>query len=114
MVDLYPTLVELCGLERPAGLDGQSFAQLLNDPTAPWDHPAYTVWSEDGRNFTGVMVRTERWRYAEYYGRGAGAMLLEPKMDPTENTNLVNDPKYADVVKELSTLVKQYAAGHTP
>ena len=31
-----------------------------------------------------------------------------------ENTNLVNDPQYADVVKELSTLVKQYAAGHTP
>ena len=62
MVDLYPTLVELCGLPQPAGLDGQSFAPLLNDPTAPWDHPAYTVWSEDGRHFTGVMVRTDRWR----------------------------------------------------
>jgi iduronate 2-sulfatase len=114
MVDLYLTLVELCGLPQPAGLDGQSFAPLLNDPTAPWDHPAYTVWSEDGRHFTGVMVRTDRWRYAEYYGRGAGAMLLDPQKDPTENTNLVNDPQYADVVKELSTLVKQYAAGHTP
>jgi arylsulfatase A-like enzyme len=114
MVDLYPTLVELCGLQQPAGLDGQSFAPLLNDPTAPWDHPAYTVWSEDGRRFTGVMVRTDRFRYAEYYGRGAGAMLLDPQKDPTENANLVNDPKYADVVKELSALVKQYAAGHTP
>jgi arylsulfatase A-like enzyme len=114
MVDLYPTLVELCGLPQPAGLDGQSFAPLLDDPAAPWDHPAYTVWSEDGSHFTGVMVRTERWRYAEYYGRGPGAMLLDPQKDPTENTNLVNDPNYADVVKELSGLVKQYAAGHTP
>ncbi len=60
------------------------------------------------------MVRTERWKYVEYYGRGAGAMLLDPDKDPTENTNLVNDPKYADVVTELSALVKQYAAGHTP
>jgi iduronate 2-sulfatase len=114
MIDLYPTLVELCGLAEPAGLDGRSLVPLLNDPTAPWDHPAYTIWSEDGRHFTGVTVRTERWKYAEYYGRGAGAMLIDPEKDPTENTNLVNDPEYAEVVKELSALVKQYAAGHTP
>ena len=58
MIDLYPTLVELCGLEQPAGLDGRSLVPLLDDPSAPWDHPAYTIWSEDGRHFTGVMVRT--------------------------------------------------------
>ncbi len=114
MIDLYPTLAELCGLKRPEGLDGRSIAPLLDDPNAAWDHPAYTVWSEDGKHFTGVMVRTERWRYAEYYGRGAGAMLLEPAKDPTENKNLVDDPQYADVVKELSGLVKKYAEGHTP
>ena len=78
MVDPYPTLVELCGLPQPAGLEGHSLVPLLKEPNAPWDHPAYTVWSEGGTHFTGVMVRTERWRYAEYYGRGAGAMLLEP------------------------------------
>jgi arylsulfatase A-like enzyme len=114
MVDLYPTLVELCGLPQPSGLEGRSLTPLLQDPQMPWNHPAYTVWSEDGRHFTGVMVRTERWRYAEYYGRGAGAMLLEPARDPHELTNLVSDLKYADVVTELSALVKKYAAGHLP
>jgi arylsulfatase A-like enzyme len=114
MVDLYPTLVELCGLPQPNGLEGRSLVPLLKDPNTPWNHPAYTVWSEDGQHFTGVMVRTERWRYAEYYGRGAGAMLLEPARDPVEITNLVRDAKYADVVKELSGLVKNYAAGHVP
>jgi iduronate 2-sulfatase len=114
LIDLYPTLVELCGLKQPAGLDGRSLVPLLNDPTATWDYPAFTIWSEDGRHFTGVAVSTERWRYVEYYGRGAGAMLIDIENDPTENTNLVNDPKYADVVKRLSALAKQYAAGHTP
>ena len=114
MVDLYPTLVELCGLPQPQGLEGRSLTPLLQNPVAPWDHPAYTVWSEDGKNFTGVMVRTERWRYVEYYGRGAGAMLLEPGKDPYEMTNLVRDPQYAEVVTQLAALVKQYAAGHTP
>jgi arylsulfatase A-like enzyme len=114
MVDLYPTLVELCGIESPAGLEGRSIAPLVRKPEAPWDHPAYTVWSEDGRHFTGVMVRTEQWRYAEFHGRGAGAMLIDPAADPHELTNLVNDPKHAEVVARLGGLVKTYAAGHTP
>jgi arylsulfatase A-like enzyme len=114
MVDLYPTLVELCGLKPPGGLEGRSITPLLKNPAQDWDHPAYTVWSEDGKNFTGVMVRTEQWRYAEFYGRGAGAMLLEPAKDTSELLNLANDPKYAEVVTRLSGLVKQYAAGHTP
>ena len=114
MIDLYPTLAELCGLDKPPGLEGLSLAGLLSNPEAPWDHPAYTVWSEDGKHFTGVMVRTEEWRYAEFYGRGAGAMLLKPAADPHELTNLANEPKYADVVAKLAPLVKAYADGHTP
>lgn len=114
MIDLYPTLVELCGLEQPAGLEGLSLAPLVKTPQAPWDHPAYTVWSEDGAHFTGVTVRTEQWRYAEFFGRGAGAMLLNPAADPHELTNLANDPKHADVVAKLAPLVNAYASGHTP
>jgi len=114
MVDFYPTLVELCGLPQPQGLEGRSISPLLDDPAQPWDHPAFTSWSEDGKHFTGVMVRTERWRYAEFYGRGPGAMLLEPAKDPDEMTNLANDPQYAEVIAQLAPLVKQYAAGHTP
>jgi len=111
MVDLYPTLVELCNVPRPDGLEGQSLVPLLKDPGAPWDHPAYTSWSEDGRLFSGVAVRTERWRYAEYYGRGAGAMLLDELNDPHELTNLAHEPQYASTVAELSSLVDRYAAG---
>jgi arylsulfatase A-like enzyme len=108
LVDLYPTLAGMCGLLQPSGLDGRNIAPLLADPLKPWDHPAYTVWSEDGSTFSGVSVRTERWRYAEFRGRGAGAMLLEPERDPHETNNLANDPKLADVVEQLSKLVKQH------
>ncbi len=114
MIDLYPTLAELCGLEQPKGLEGRSLAPLVKNPALEWDHPAYTVWSENGKDYSGVMVRTEQWRYGEFYGRGAGAMLVDPAKDPNELTNLANDPKYAEVVAKLSPLVKEFAKGHTP
>ena len=113
LLDLYPTLVELAGLPMPAGLDGRSLAPLLARPDAPWDHPAYTVWNERSRGITGVAVRTERWRYAEFFGPGAGAFLTDPISDPQEMTNLVNDPRYADVVKQLSALARAHVAGKT-
>jgi uncharacterized sulfatase len=43
-VDIYPTLVELCGLPQPKGLEGRSFAPLLKNPSAPWDESAATVF----------------------------------------------------------------------
>jgi arylsulfatase A-like enzyme len=65
-LDLYSTLAELCGLPLPPGGEGVSLAPLLRDPSAPWDRPAFSVWSEDGQTLHGVAVRTETWRYAEY------------------------------------------------
>ena len=61
-----------------------------------------------------MAVRTERWRYAEYYGRGAGAMLIDTQKDPVETVNLVNDPPYADVAAGLSGLVQKYGEGRRP
>jgi iduronate 2-sulfatase len=87
-IDFYPTLVDLCDLPMPGGLEGLSLQPLLANPNAVWDHPAYTVWSENGQSITGVSVRTERWHYAEFFGRGPGAMLLDPIGDPHEMTNL--------------------------
>lgn len=110
-LDLYPTLVELCALPAPRELEGASITPLLNDTSAKWDKPAFSIWSEDGKTIHGTAVRTEQWRYAEYGpdGRG-GAMLLDPKADPFELKNLANDPQYKSVCQELSTLTRRYAA----
>ncbi|GAB6013172.1 sulfatase [Viscerimonas tarda] len=111
LVDIYPTLVDLCGLPKPKGLDGVSLAPLLNNPYAEWERPAYTVWNEHGKGITGVSVRTERWRYAEFFGAGAGAFLTNPINDPNELKNLVYDPQYKDVVSKFHKLASDYVVG---
>jgi len=110
-LDIYPTLVELCGLPLPSGVEGKSLVRLLNHPQAKWDGPAYSVWSEDGASLHGVAVRTEKWRYAEFGPDGKnGAMLFDPKIDPLEMKNLADDPHHAKVCAELSLLTRSYAA----
>ena len=110
-LDLYPTLAELCDLPRPAGLEGESLVPLLHDPAAPWDRPAYSVWSEDGTTLHGVAVRTEKWRYVEFGPEGKnGAMLFDPRADPLEMKNLADDPRYAAERAELSVLTRRHAA----
>jgi iduronate 2-sulfatase len=112
-IDIYATLAELCRLPLPEGNEGHSMVPLLGNPRAPWDRPAFSVWSEDGRTLHGVMVRSGNWRYVEY-GPGAanGAMLFDIHADPYEMHNLAEDPKYADVRARLSPLVRRYAAAN--
>jgi iduronate 2-sulfatase len=110
-VDIYATLVELCGLSLPPGNEGRSLTPLLRNPKASWEHPAYSVWSEDGSSLHGVAIRTEKWRYAEFGREGLnGAMLFDPHADPFEMKNLADDPKYAKERAELSPLVRAYGA----
>ncbi|MDH7600020.1 MAG: sulfatase [Sedimentisphaerales bacterium] len=107
-VDIFPTLVQLCGLPMPQGLEGRSLVPLLKDPGAAWDHPAFTVWSEDGTSLWAVAVRAGRWRYAQF--QAGGAMLFDEQTDPLELKNLANDPNYASICEDLSGLAAEYAS----
>ena len=109
-LDLYRTVAELAGLEVPdSSIEGHSLVPLLQNPQAAWDHPAYSIWSEDGKTVHGTAIRTENFRYAEF-GRNAanGAMLFDSHADPLELTNLADDPKHSATRKELSKLVNAY------
>jgi arylsulfatase A-like enzyme len=113
-IDLYPTLCELAGVPAPPGLEGRSLAPLVANPTAAWNHPAYTIWSEDGRTLTGVSVRTENWRYTEFDGGRGGAMLFNPAEDPFEMRNRAGEAALDDVRRELSDLIRQHTAKFIP
>jgi len=98
LIDLYPTLVELCGLPPREGLDGQSIVPLLKDPQIKWERPALTTFGY--KNHT---VRTERWRYIQY--NDGGEELYDHDIDPNEWTNLANISKFDSIKTELKKLI---------
>jgi iduronate 2-sulfatase len=113
LLDLYPTLAELCGLTPPPNLAGKSLKPLLDDPQAAWDKPAFTqVWRG---SFPGYSVRTERWRYTEWDDGKRGTELYDYKTDPLEYHNLANDPQHAAKLAEMKALVqKNWATSYRP
>ena len=107
-IDIYPTLVELCGLPAPGGLEGESLAPLLARPDAPRDRPAFTVLGNAEGGIRARSVRTERWHYFEHYDAQGKAfsLLYDHDADPREYKNLVGEPKYAPVVAQMQRLLK--------
>ena len=112
LIDLHPTLADLCGLDAPKELTGKSVRPLLNDPKHAWDKVAITQVSRGTPTvtgdvkpkaqpwFMGYSVRSERYRYTEWDGGTKGVQLYDYTTDPHELTNLAADPKHADIVKE--------------
>jgi iduronate 2-sulfatase len=108
LIDLFPTLVDLCGLPQPTGaakLAGQTLTTLLRNPKAKWDHPALSVVTYQGK--MGKSVRTERWHYVQWNDANASEMLLDTSKDPLELKNLASDPAYAKTVSEMRKLLVQ-------
>ena len=103
-VDVYPTLNALCHLPAPPDkLEGTSLLPLLKDPKAAWDKPAYTLRGM-GKNINGRSVRTEKWHYIEWAN---GAQLYDSIKDPHEYVNLAPDPKFAETVAQMKTLLQR-------
>jgi arylsulfatase A-like enzyme len=83
---------------------------LLHNPSAAWEHPAFSIWSEDGKTVHGTAVRTEQWRYAEYGAAAVnGAMLFDVHADPMELTNIADKPQHAKVREYLSRIIANYS-----
>lgn len=113
LVDIYPTLADLCGLKAPTDLEGYSLRPLLDNPNARWDKPAYTQVERtvDKKSLMGYSVRTEKWRYTEWDGGRLGAELYDHVKDPNEYHNLAKDTRYGATVQELKKLLRAEKTG---
>jgi uncharacterized sulfatase len=116
LVDIYPTLADLCGLKAPTDLEGVSLRPLLDDPGRAWKKGAFTQvihrrkgGRADGQKgkaaSVGRSVRTERYRYTEWGEGQDGTELYDHERDPLELRNLAADPQSTAVMKELKTML---------
>ncbi|MBL9188886.1 MAG: sulfatase [Opitutaceae bacterium] len=107
LVDLFPTLAELCGVTPPAHLQGRSLVPLLRDPAAQGKNHAYTVVRR-GEDL-GRSVRFDRWRYTEW-GPPGQSELYNLATDPNEWTNLARVPEHAGLVRRAAQLLAERRA----
>jgi iduronate 2-sulfatase len=116
LVDLYPTLTQLCGLEVPPGLDGANLAPLLDDPSKTCKKAALTMVARSDRpeadharnmDYLGASVRTDRWRYTEWDGGKRGVELYDHQNDPRELSNLAEQLDYAKTMQDLGKLISE-------
>jgi iduronate 2-sulfatase len=103
LVDIFPTMIELCRIEAPGKLEGKSFLPLLDSPTQTWKEAAFTQVQRG--KVAGHSARSERYRYTEWDGGKQGAELYDHDRDPDERNNLVNDPQHGEIVSRLKQLL---------
>ena len=108
LLDLYPTLADLCGLKAPGNLEGASLRPLLENPKNPkWIKPAVTqVWHN--RTAWGYSLRNERFRYTEWMQGKAGRELYDHENDPEEKNNLADQEQYEGMIVELSRQLQPF------
>jgi arylsulfatase A-like enzyme len=94
LLNVYPTLLDLCGLAPKAENEGQTLRPLLANPKAPWHYPAITTYKEGNHS-----VRCNGWRYTLY--KGGGEELYDHVNDPMEWDNQATNPEYDSVKQAL-------------
>ncbi|NRB53503.1 MAG: sulfatase [Saprospiraceae bacterium] len=94
LLDLYPTLTDLCQLPANPNTDGQSLAPLLKNPNRSWDRPAISTMG-----YKRHTVRDERYRYIQY--EDGSEELYDHENDPQEWKNLTKEDGYQSVINQL-------------
>jgi len=97
LIDIYPTLIDLCGLPERDDIEGTSLVEQLRSPSAHREAPAVTTWGRGNH-----AIRTERWRYIRY--SNGEEELYDHHSDPDEFDNRIrSDPEGSrPVIKGLA------------
>ena len=107
LLDIYPTLVELCGLPKKSGIEGHSLLPQLKNPATKRRWPAITT-----HNVGNHTIRTDRWRYIRY-ANGAEE-LYDMQTDPNEWTNVASEPKNKKIIHDLAKSLPKVNQPPTP
>ena len=99
LIDMYPTLLELCGLPKNSENEGRSFAELIHNPDMEWNTPTLTDY-----NYGGHRVYDGRYSYIVFTEQGTEE-LYDHQTDPMEWNNLAQEDEYAAVKARLKALV---------
>ena len=97
-IDLYPTLMELLGLEVASKLHGRSFVEVLQDKSAPGKSAVFTRWLD------AEAIKTPEFALTEWFDDQGGVsarMLFDHREDRDETINLADEPAYSDRVEAM-------------
>lgn len=101
LIDIYPTLAELCGLGPPEDLEGESLVPLLRDPATTTGRAVVTMFDPGNGS-----LRTDRWRYIRY--ADGSEELYDHLSDPNEWNNLSGAQQHADQLQDLRRRMEPY------
>ena len=104
-VDVAPTIMACAGLDKAKQMVGDSFLPLLRGELVDWrDHIFYEYYWEYEFPQTPTMhgIRTDRYKYIRYHGVWDTNEFYDLQNDPYETTNLIAEPKYKEVIKQLN------------
>ncbi len=93
LLDMYPTLLEMCGLSKNEALEGLSLVPQLKDPSTRRDRPAITTHNHDNHG-----IRSENWRFIQY--ADGTEELYDMQSDPNEWNNIASDQQNATVIEQ--------------
>ena len=103
-VDVFPSLVDLCGLPMPERLDGTSFVPVIENPKLSWKQAAFSQFHRGP--VMGHSMKTDRYRYTEWGERGKDGMeLYDHKNDPHENVSIALKPENKKLIQRLSYML---------
>ena len=122
-VDLMPTILELAGVEAPAGIDGRSVLPLYGNPQGSIRAalPLINVWGPSEVHSLAVVTRETKYIYWPWSGEGFEPVeeLYDTERDPLELENLVPRPeKHEDLLQRMRRsydgFVQQWRQGAVP
>jgi arylsulfatase A-like enzyme len=124
LVDVFPTLCDLVGIDIPATIDGKSLVAVLKDGTKKVKDFAVTQYhrtTKDGINLMGYSLRTEQYRYTEWvkemFKNGDGkysvdnvyaAEFYDYESDPLERKNLITESNYKNEIEKHKKFMEDY------